>query len=139
MIGAMIQKATKKPPKMLSCAHQGTMSGEATKAIWLQSNENKPIPSPDATPNSWLTTTLSAGDARLSSMPSPAARTKETKKLTRRNPADPGEGGEGDKEEAYISDSEPSTESTGGGNGRVGERETYRAARTSRTRQKRHK
>ena len=56
-MGQRIQYTMKKPAKICTSAHQGTISGLPMHVIWAQSNVRMPIPRPPDTPNSWLMTT----------------------------------------------------------------------------------
>ena len=47
----------KKPAKICTSAHQGTISGLPVHVIWAQSKVRMPMPRPPDTPKSWLTTT----------------------------------------------------------------------------------
>lgn len=46
----------KKPAKICTSAHHGTMSGLPIQVIWDQSNVRMLMPSPPDVPKSWLTT-----------------------------------------------------------------------------------
>ena len=56
-MGQRIQYTRKKPAKICTSAHQGTMSGLPIHVIWDQSKVRMLMPSPPETPKSWLTTT----------------------------------------------------------------------------------
>jgi len=64
MAGATIQNMTTNATKTLTSAHHGDTSGDIMYEIWLQSNVKMPMPRPDETPKSWLTTTLPASGTR---------------------------------------------------------------------------
>ena len=55
-MGQRIQYTMKKPAKIWTSAHQGTMSGLPIQVICAQSKVKTLMPRPAETPKSWLTT-----------------------------------------------------------------------------------